>query len=150
MALPGMACPRNGVKGLHGSAAMESHGASAYLESMAHDLATLLSAAFKDIRRSRARTQEKWEELSGMSQTWTSDVETGRHGFDSLRKIGGALERAGVDPVELLRVALAHASDLSDEDRDLVALVATADPDEKRAVTTLLRRRTVGVERASR
>lgn len=73
-----------------------------------------------------------------MSQSYLSNAERGIGGWDSIRTIAGHVERAGVDPVDLLRLALAHA-DLSPADLELFRLWDAADPDIRSAILTLLR-----------
>ena len=68
---------------------------------------------------------------TGLSQTNISDIEHGK-AFHTLRRIGTGLDRAGIDPLQLFRLALANA-DLPEGDRDLASLIAAADPEADRS-----------------
>ena len=122
---------------LYRLSALESALVAQYYPVMMNDLPDLLAGAFRDIRKRAAKTQEKFEEATGLSQGWISDVERGR-GFDSLGKIGEGLSRAGIEPVELLRVALARAEG-SPEDQELYSLLAVASQDQRRLVRETLK-----------
>lgn len=97
-----------------------------------------LGAALRDIRKRTTRTQDGWHAKTGMSQSYLSSMERGETGWESLRSIGGHLETIGVDPVELLRLAVAHA-ELPEEERELMVLWSSASDDTRRALLTLLR-----------
>ena len=75
--------------------------ATFYVGDMATDLAVLLAANFRRIRQRRAGTQERFSELTGLSQGQISELETAKR-WKHVQKVGEVLERAGIDPAELL------------------------------------------------
>lgn len=107
---------------------------------MARDLSAILGSAFREIRKSTARTQERMAEMTGLSQSYVSAVERGESGLAGLRSIGESLEKAGVDPLQLFRIALARESG-EGEQADLLLLWTQADEATRTAILMLLRSR---------
>jgi len=105
---------------------------------MARDLAALLGSALRDIRKRTTRTQDGWTSKTGMSQSYLSSAERGESGWESVKVIAGHIESVGVDPIELLRLAVAHA-DMEPEERELFSLWTSADDGVRTAILTLLR-----------
>lgn len=99
------------------------------------DIGVLLGRALRSIRKRVAGTQERWEERTGMSQTYLSDLENGK-AWGALRNVASALERAGVDPIDLLREAI-PAED--PEMAEVLDLWRSVGPDEREAMLTLMR-----------
>ncbi len=112
---------------------MESASFADYLSCMGHDLGELVREAFTRIRQTKAATQEQWEEISGQTQSAISDINRKKTKFKSLVTLGAVLERAGVDPVELFRVATVIADTktgaTSPEDVELYTRIAIARPE---------------------
>jgi transcriptional regulator with XRE-family HTH domain len=121
----------------HRNAPMEPAFIGAYDGAM-HDLGELLGAALRDIRRQTTGTQDRWSDRTGMSQSYLSAAERGTSGWESVRTIGTAITAAGGDPLDLLRLAVAHA-DLAEEDREVLALYRAAPEHIRSAILTLLK-----------
>lgn len=117
------------------------------------DLSRLLADAFKEIRlRAGYKNQTLWAEAISVSQSWVSAVEAHAEGFESVQRIADGLALAGIDPLELLRVALAHA-ELSEEEAELYSRLSAATPAQRGGVLAMLRvfaGPTSGVATASR
>lgn len=119
---------------------MESSEEADYQKKMANrDLGALLGGAFKDIRTARRQTQQRWAQATGIPQSTMSDIERGRTTFDAVRSLGEALERAGVDPIELFRVALARAGEIPEEDQQLVTELLICSPEDRLVIRRILR-----------
>lgn len=116
---------------------METPFSAAY-DGRMNDIGELLGAALRDIRRQTTVTQDRWSDRTGMSQSYLSAAERGTSGWESVRTIATAVQAAGGDPLDLLRLAVAHA-DLGDEDRELLALYRAAPESTRTAILTLLR-----------
>lgn len=106
---------------------------------MTRDIPKMLGAAFRSLRKLSAGTQDEFSRRTGLSQSYVSALERGESGFSSFKMISKALEDVGVDPVELLRLAVANADDASEE-VELRLLWADADPAVRAAILALLRR----------
>lgn len=118
---------------------MESANIAEYDSAMQqHDLPKLLGSALRDIRKRVAGTQDDWADATGMSQSYLSAAERGESGWDSVRTITNAVEKAGADPLDLLRLALAKV-ELDEERQELLNLWTAADDEIRRAILTLLR-----------
>lgn len=117
---------------------MESASDANYGVDMAHDLAALLGSALREIRTRTTRTQDGWADATGMSQSYLSSLERGAAGWDAIRNVADAVERAGADPLDLLRLAVSQVED-SDEDRELLSLWRALDPVTRTATLHLLR-----------
>lgn len=102
------------------------------------DLAILLGRALRSIRERSTRTGLEWQARTGMSQSYLSAAELGKSGWESIRNIAAKVERAGEDPLDLLRLALAEV-DHGAEARELLALWGIASPELRTAILTLLR-----------
>jgi transcriptional regulator with XRE-family HTH domain len=98
----------------------------------ASDVVPHLSTVFKRLRR-KVGTQEVFAERSGLSQSFVSALERGE-GWTALANVTAALERAGVDPAELIGTPT-----LSTEQQELLTFFEDADPDVRAAVVTVLR-----------
>lgn len=109
-----------------------------YALAMTHDLAVLLGAALREIRKRTTKTQDGWAERTGMSQSYISAAERGESGWDALRNMGDAIEKAGADPVDLLRIAVAQV-DLSPGEQELLSLWSTVDEEIRQATLIMLR-----------
>jgi transcriptional regulator with XRE-family HTH domain len=105
---------------------------------MARDLKVLLGAALRDIRKRSARTQDAWSDRTGMSQSYLSSAERGTSGWESVQTFADAIESVGEDPIELLRLAVAHA-DQTGPDLELIQLWSAAPEHVRAAILTLLR-----------
>lgn len=120
-------------------AAMESASNADYASVMGTtDIICLLGSALRTIRLRTTKTQDKWAERTGMAQSYLSAVERGQRGWESLRTIVTAVEAAGEDPLELLRLAVAEV-ELPEDQRELMALWGGADDRTRSAILTLLR-----------
>lgn len=117
---------------------MESANIANYARAMTHDLGTLLGSALLELRKRTTRTQDGWTDRTGMSQSYLSAAERGDSGWESVRTIASAIERAGADPVDLLRLAVAQV-DESEDRRELLALWGSLDRLSREAILTLLR-----------
>lgn len=73
-----------------------------------------------------------------MSQSYLSACERGVRGWESVRTIADAVEAVGVDPLELLELAVAHA-EADPERSELLRLWASAEGDTRKAILILLR-----------
>lgn len=91
--------------------AVESASNAIYDGAMKRDLGALLASALYEIRCRTTKTQDAWRDRTGMSQSYLSAAERGTSGWESIRTIGEAIEKTGVDPIDLLRGALAKANE---------------------------------------
>lgn len=85
------------------------------------DFAALLGSALKDIRKATTGTQDRWADRTGMSQSYLSMLERGQSGWEAVKTVLGAIERAGGDPLDLFRLVLARVEG-EDDQRELLAL----------------------------
>jgi transcriptional regulator with XRE-family HTH domain len=105
------------------------------------DLADVLAANLKRVRKALGLTQEEWEERTKVPQPTLSTWERGQS-LSQLTKIGKAIHDAGGDPLELFRVAPAG---LTDEQREVIDLWERCqDEAVKVAVLGLLRAKAAG------
>lgn len=103
----------------------------------------LLGMALRDLRKQHAGTQEAFALLTGKSQSYVSAAERGKHGWDSANEWANAVGTVGGDPVDLLRLAVAHA-DPDPELREVLALWSKAPPHVRGAALILLRSAVAG------
>lgn len=99
------------------------------------DLALLIGTRFREIRKQIATTQDAFSARSGLSQAQISYIENG-NSFKSIQKAAAAIERAGGDPLDLLR----HEPPLDPlvvQIRDLAAAGTDAD---RKAILAILER----------
>jgi len=103
---------------------VESASNAKYDNDMKRDLGALFAAALYDIRLRTTKTQDAWRDRTGMSQSYLSAAERGTSGWESLRTIGEAIEKAGIDPIELLRGAIAKANEpeMAPDQRELLQI----------------------------
>lgn len=104
---------------------------------MEPDIGELIGAAIKDIRLRTTETQDNWQEATGMSQSYVSAVERGKKGFKALRAMFAKVEKAGVDPMDIVRLAARKLERNPDEQR-LLDLFDRAPAKEREAILTLL------------
>lgn len=105
---------------------------------MPHEIAVLLGSALRDIRRRTTGTQDRWTAKTGMSQSYLSSAERGESGWESVRTIASHIEAVGVDPLELLKLAVLHANPDAAES-ELLSLWASAGDDTRKAILILLK-----------
>lgn len=117
---------------------MESASIAQYARVMGHELAELLGGALRELRKRTTRTQDAWADRTGMSQSYISAAERGESGWDSVINIASAIEKAGADPIDLLRIAVAQAEQ-DEGQRELMGLWAAADETTRTAILMLLR-----------
>lgn len=129
-----------GRKSRYRGSAVESASDANYACDMHYDIAALLGSALNEIRKRSTGTQDRWTEKTGMSQSYLSAAERGKSGWESIQTIFAAIERAGVDPLDLFRLVLAKADATSDESqRELMGLWSQLDPISKEAILHLAR-----------
>ena len=97
---------------------------------MPHDIPALLRQAFMKIRAGAGYTQDRWRDRTGIAQSTLSDFERGRTKMETLQRVAESMEQAGIDPLELFRVALAIAEG-AEVDAKLVSLIAGLPHEDK-------------------
>jgi transcriptional regulator with XRE-family HTH domain len=128
-------CGRNAA---YRSSAKEVSSTVHYGADMPHEIAVLLGSALRDIRRRTTGTQDRWTARTGMSQSYLSSAERGESGWESVKTIAGHIEAVGVDPLELLKLAVLHA-DADTTERELLTLWSAASEDTRKAILILLK-----------
>jgi transcriptional regulator with XRE-family HTH domain len=103
------------------------------------DIGQHLGRNLKLIRERMKLKQADMAEKMGIDQGWLSKLERGVEGWDALQKIADNLERAGVDPVQLLQPDQVGATGRSPEEDELLLMLRQAHPEVRRGVLTMLR-----------
>jgi transcriptional regulator with XRE-family HTH domain len=100
----------------------------------------LLGKALRDLRKRYSDSQDDFALRTGRAQSYVSAAERGKNGWDSVTEWANAVRAVGGDPVDLLRLAVAHA-DESPQLREVLLLWAAAPEHIRHAILTLLRER---------
>lgn len=112
-------------------------------------VAVLLGRALRDLRLRYAPVQDDFAALVGRSQSYLSNAERGKTGWYSVTQWAEAIGRAGGDPVDLLRLAVAHAEQ-DPELSEILKLWPRAEPHLRGAILILLRESAQKAEAAAR
>lgn len=105
---------------------------------MEPDIGELLGAAIKEIRlRTPEKTQDRWNEATKWSQSYLSAVERGKKGWTAVRRMFTRVEKVGVDPMDIIRIA-ARRLDADPAEQQLLELWGAMDVTEREALITFL------------
>lgn len=95
-----------------------------------------LGRNLRRIRRSLGLTQERFCEATGLSQSYLSELETGK-ALANLHTLCEHIEALGADPMELVR-PLDEETDPTT--RDLIRIVRTLDDEARKELLAIARR----------
>jgi transcriptional regulator with XRE-family HTH domain len=107
-------------------------------EPMSSKIATLLGTAVREIRKRTTKTQDAWQAKTGMSQSYLSAAERGESGWSSIDFIADAIEKAGGDPLDVLRIA-ARQLELAPDEAELLRLWEASPEYLRETILKLLR-----------
>lgn len=132
-----------GGKRIHILAAIDRHGPYPHSSGMG----SLVARMRENLARLRGDlSQERFAELLGCKQSQISFYLSGRRGWHQVGEWEERLERAGIDPLELVADPSGAAAD--PVDRQIASMLPKADPVLKDAILLLLRREEGGTVRA--
>jgi hypothetical protein len=113
-------------------------GALAASTDASNRIPELLGKALHDLRKRYTDSQTDFATRANRSQSYVSAAERGASGWDSVTEWGNAIRLVGGDPVDLLRLAVAHA-DENAQLREVMLLWAVAPEHIRHAILTLLK-----------